>query len=131
MAEAAASSNSPNYFLHLAQNARFLSHFINRTDKSLYFTFFAEPQYRAIEANQVAALAQQSEPIFLRLHQSCQAVLAMLRQRVPAAEEELDVLTNLVADPDLPLPKLKRETQGMYCTSPFQLFLVDCTFRQD
>jgi hypothetical protein len=41
------------------------------------------------------------------------------------------VLTNLLSDPDLPLPKLKRETQGMYCTSPFQLFLVDCTFRQD
>lgn len=40
-------------------------------------------------------------------------------------------MKNLLADPDLPLPKLKRETQGMFCSSPFQLFLVDCTFQQD
>lgn len=76
-------------------------------------------------------MAQQAEPIFLILNQQCKAVLAMLMERVPALEDEIEVLTNLLSDPDLPLPKLKRETQGMYCTSPFQLFLVDCTFRQD
>lgn len=50
---------------------------------------------------------------------------------LPGDGEEMDVLRNLLADPDLPLPRLKRETQGMYCSSPFQLFLVDCTFRHD
>lgn len=37
----------------------------------------------------------------------------------------------MLVNPDLPLPKLKRETQGMFCTSPFQLFLVDSTFNED
>lgn len=39
-------------------------------------------------------------------------------------------LLEMLVNPDLPLPKLKRETQGMYCTSPFQLFLVETTFSQ-
>lgn len=43
----------------------------------------------------------------------------------------MDILINLIVDPDLPIPKLKRETEGMYCSSPFQLFLVDCTYRSE
>lgn len=131
VAEAATGSNSANYFLQLVSNARFLSQFINRTDKSLYFTFFAEPEYRAIEAAQVGAVTQEGTGVFLRQQAALQEVMQMLREKVPAAEDDLEMLGSLLADPELPLPRLKRETQGMYCTSPFQLFLVDCTFRQD
>jgi hypothetical protein len=131
IAEAASGSNSCNYFLLLVRNANFLSQFINRTDKSLYFTFFAEPEYRAIEAAQVAGVAQEGTGVFLAQHSAFEGVMRMLRERVPTAEEDLEMLGSLLADPELPLPRLKRETQGMFCTSPFQLFLVDCTFRQD
>ena len=54
----------------------------------------------------------------------------MIGRCVPAVGEDMELLESLLADPELPLPKLKRETQGMYCSSPFQLFLVDCTFGQ-
>jgi hypothetical protein len=120
-----------NYFWALLHNARFLSQFINRTDKSLYFTFFAEPQYRAIEIAQVAALAQEDSPFFVEQYSNWRAVNAMLAECVPAVGEDMELLGGLLADPELPLPKLKRETQGMYCSSPFQLFLVDCAFRQE
>ncbi len=50
---------------------------------------------------------------------------------MPLVPDEMEILNNLLADPDLPLPKLKRETQGMFCSSPFQLFLVDCTFNEE
>ena len=42
LCEGCPSLKTGNYFLSLLRNARFLSNFINRTDKSLYFTFFAE-----------------------------------------------------------------------------------------
>lgn len=83
--EAAAGSKCGNYFLELVRNARFLSHFINRTDKSLYFTFYAEPEYAAIERAQVAAVTQEGTGVFLRHQHALQAVQDMLRARVPAA----------------------------------------------
>jgi hypothetical protein len=113
------------------QNSHFISQYINKTDKSLYFAFYGEDEYRRIEISQIAAVAQEKSNIFLNYHHAYKTVVDMIQARVPVAGEELEVLNNLLADPDLPLPKLKRETQGMYCSSPFQLFLVDCTFRQE
>jgi hypothetical protein len=43
----------------------------------------------------------------------------------------MEMLFDMLVNPDLPLPKMKRETQGIYCTSPFQLFLVHETFNEE
>ena len=113
------------------RNGHFLGQYLNRTDKSLYFPFYGEQQYKRIEIAQTAAITQQQSSLFLDYHRDYDAVFAQLCPSLPAEAEELELLRNLLADPDLPLPKLKRETQGMYCSSPFQLFLVDCAFRQE
>lgn len=78
----------------------------------------------------MAALAEDS-PFFMEQESNWRAVNAMLSQCVPAVGEDMELLGSLLTDPELPLPKLKRETQGMYCSSPFQLFLVDCAFGQE
>lgn len=59
IAQAAAFSNKPHFFLHLVRNSRFLSQYLNRTDKSLYFPFYGEQQYKRIELAQTAAITQQ------------------------------------------------------------------------
>lgn len=40
IAEAAAYSKKPHFFLHLVRNGHFLAQYLNRTDKSLYFPFY-------------------------------------------------------------------------------------------
>lgn len=55
--------------------------------------------------------------------------MMLIKQKMPLIEGEFEALKTTLLNPDLPMPKLKRQTQGMFCTSPFQLFLVCSTFQ--
>ena len=37
----------------------------------------------------------------------------------------------MLSDTSIPLPKLKRENQGMFCKTSFQNFLVDLKYQVD
>lgn len=67
-----------NYFLTLVQNFDFINNYLNRTDKSLYFPFYAEDEYRHIEINQIAAIAEENSNCFLQYHVDIDSLLAAL-----------------------------------------------------
>lgn len=37
----------------------------------------------------------------------------------------------MITDTDIPMPKLKRENQGIHCRTPFQNYLVYLKYRAD
>lgn len=51
----------------------------------------------------------------------------MIKEALPEKnfqEQILQELENMIVDPDMPLPRLKRENEGIFCKSTFQNFLV-------
>lgn len=44
------------------------------------------------------------------------------------SNEAVESITGSLTDPELPFPKLRKQSIGMHCNSSFQYFLVDKLF---
>lgn len=76
----------PHFFVEMVRNRRFISNYINATDKSLYFTFYEEEDYKQIEVQQIASISQANSHLFQGYEQSFAEVTQCLKTRVPVME---------------------------------------------
>ena len=115
-------------FLEVLRVRLFLQNHLTRTDRSIYMPFYAEQSFRSIEdelQRQICAHSARTLCYFLNAYEALAAALAAQLVALPEAAEVAASITDSLFDPELPFPKLRKQTVGMHCHSGFQYFLVD------
>lgn len=115
-------------FLQVVRITHFLRHYLTRTDRSLYMPFYAEQGFTRTENELLRGLCGHSASLlsyFLAAYQNITARIAQELHGFEYAAETVREVIDVLLDPELPFPKLRKQTVGSHCNSAFQYYLVD------
>jgi hypothetical protein len=115
-------------FMQVVKITHFLRHHLTRADRSLYVPFYSEQSFRRIENEALRGLCGHSASTLTYFLASYYHITTRLIQELDgfelAGEVVKDIIDTLI-DPELPFPKLRKQTVGSHCNSAFQYYLVD------
>ena len=123
MAEVGLSSRSESVLFRVAIGKAFTAQYLNRVDRSVFFMFYEDQDFRFIEQNTLHRIVTTSYDFLNQAYRNYQSLFRPFRLLTPFLEAQQDFVTlmeQLFLEPDLPLPKFKRESVGMFCETSIQ-----------
>jgi hypothetical protein len=89
----------------------FMGKYLNRVDRTVFFIFYEDVDFRSIEKHTSNILASRHSALMIQGYNSYKQLFKAFythSQYLNNQEEFLNLLEQLFLEPDLPMPKLKR-----------------------
>lgn len=105
-------------FFMVALARAFMGKYLNRVDRSVFFVFYEDVDFHNIEKRTSNLLASSQSSLLAHEYFSYSEIFKAFdtySSFLEGREDFLTILEQLYLEPDLPMPKLKRETIGMFC----------------
>jgi hypothetical protein len=121
-------SKNRSNFLEVVRIRYFIQNYLTKTDRSIYMPFYAEESFLKIEYDLLRQICNHSSNVLSYLFSSFNHLSSKFTTELsdfPSAEEIVQSITDTLVDPELPFPKLRKQTVGIHCNSAYQYFLVD------
>lgn len=102
---------SPPLFYQIAIAQHFLHQYINRVDRTNYYLFYDDPQFKKIESQNTLSLIADNYHALQQHHRSFGALFESLEGELKGLElgrEVGEIIRGIFLETDLSLPKMKR-----------------------
>jgi hypothetical protein len=123
MAEVDLAASLDSRLFKVATAKAFMGNYLNRVDRGVFFTFYDDQDFRCIEKNTINVLASHSYPFLVQAYQAYQTLFQAFSAHssfLAAQPDFCSMLEQMFLEPDLPMPKFKRESIGMFCETGIQ-----------